>query len=88
MLKILYFARLCDALGSSGESLDLPADIKDIGGLRAFLGARGEVWAKEFAPTSKVRAAVNKNLVGVGVEADAPIKDGDEIAFFPPVSGG
>lgn len=83
MIKLLYFASLRENLGVAGESLDLPTDVATVGALRAHLAARGEAW-QVFATSKSLRAAVNQAMVG----ADAPVADGDEIAFFPPVTGG
>lgn len=83
-IKILYFAGLREALGTSSESLELPADIKTVGELRTHLAARGGKWAEQLAPARNVRMAV----IQLMVPAHAPVKDGDEVAFFPPVTGG
>lgn len=83
MIKLLYFASLRENLGLAGEVLDLPADIATVGTLRAHLAARGDAW-QVFATSKSLRAAVNQAMVG----ADARVGDGDEIAFFPPVTGG
>jgi len=84
MVKILYFARLREQLGIPGESLPLPAGVTTVGALREHLAARGGAWAEALDATRPVRAAVNQDMV----KADAPVNDGDEIAFFPPVTGG
>ena len=84
MITVLYFARLREALGTGSEELALPAGVRDLEGLRALLVARGGPWEQELAPSRPVRAAVNQNMA-VG---DAQIADGDEVAFFPPVTGG
>ena len=84
MIKVLYFARLREALGRSSEQIVLPAEVRDLEGLRALLVARGGAWEQELAPSKPVRAAVNQAMA-VG---DVPVADGDEIAFFPPVTGG
>ena len=84
MVTILYFARLKEALGTASEELALPADVRDLGSLRATLIARGGAWAHELADQRPVRAAVNQEMAA----ADTPLRDGDEIAFFPPVTGG
>ena len=84
MITLLYFARLREALGTGREELALPAGISTLGALRDHLAKRGEVWAKEMAAGRNLRAAVNQDVA----TADTPIKDGDEIAFFPPVTGG
>ncbi len=84
MVTVLYFARLREALGKSSERIALPAAVHDLEGLRALLVARGGAWEQELAPSKPVRAAVNQ-AVAVG---DMPVSDGDEVAFFPPVTGG
>lgn len=84
MITLLYFARLREALGTGREELALPSGIGTLGGLRAHLAQRGEAWAKEMAAGRNLRAAVNQDIA----TTDTPVKDGDEIAFFPPVTGG
>lgn len=83
-ITLLYFARLRESLGSAREELALPADVSTLEALRGHLATRGGAWAEEMAPARKLRAAVNQNLV----QGDAPLKAGDEVAFFPPVTGG
>jgi len=84
MITVLYFARLRESLGKSSEQIKLPADVRDLEGLRAMLVARGGAWEKELAPSKPVRAAVNQAMA----MGDVPLADGDEVAFFPPVTGG
>jgi molybdopterin synthase sulfur carrier subunit len=84
VITLLYFARLREALGTGREELALPAGIGTLGALRAHLAQRGEAWAKEMAEGRNLRAAVNQDIA----TADTPVKDGDEVAFFPPVTGG
>ena len=84
MVTVLYFARLRETLGQSSEQIALPGTVRDLEGLRAMLIARGGAWEEELAPTKPVRAAVNQAMA-VG---DTPLSDGDEVAFFPPVTGG
>jgi molybdopterin synthase sulfur carrier subunit len=79
-LKILYFAGLREAIGSGGESFDLPAGVATVGALREALGRLHP----ELLVTKNLRAAVNQKMVA----PDAPVADGDEVAFFPPVTGG
>jgi len=84
MVTVLYFARLRETLGKGSEQIALPANVRDLEGLRALLVTRGGAWEQELAPSKPVRAAVNQAMA-VG---DTQIADGDEVAFFPPVTGG
>lgn len=84
MITVLYLARLREALGKASEQIALPADVRDLEALRAMLRGRGGAWADELAGNKPVRAAVNQDMA----YGDTPIRDGDEIAFFPPVTGG
>jgi molybdopterin synthase sulfur carrier subunit len=79
-LKVLYFAGLREAIGTGAENVELPAGVATVGDLRAFLGARHEV----LTTAKNLRTAVNQKMVGL----DAPLAEGDEVAFFPPVTGG
>lgn len=84
MVKVLYFARLREALGMSAETVELPATVQNVSQLMASLAARGGVWQEQFDGCRQIRAAVNQELVA----DSAGIKPGDEVAFFPPVTGG
>ena len=84
MITVCYFARLREAFGMASEKLALPAGVEALEGVRAALAARGGVWAQELAAGRAFRAAVNQHIAA----ADTPVKDGDEVAFFPPVTGG
>jgi sulfur-carrier protein len=84
MVTILYFARLREALETESEELALPAEVRDLEGLRALLIGRGGAWEQELAPSKPVRAAVNQAMV----HGNMAVTDGDEVAFFPPVTGG
>ena len=83
MIKILYFASLREKLGSGGEEFELPAGVADIGGLLAVLAQRGGEWAT-LAAVKNLKYAVNQEMA----RNATPVKDGDEVAFFPPVTGG
>jgi molybdopterin synthase sulfur carrier subunit len=80
-VKVLYFAGLREALGLAGETVDLPAGVVTVGGLRDWLVGAGR---EKLASAKNLRCAVNQELAGL----DAPVAEGDEIAFFPPVTGG
>jgi len=87
-IKILYFARLKETLKFSTEDLELPDDdfahALTILKLKAYLAKRNDTWQQMLMGKLKVRGAINHELV----EDSAPIADGDEVAFFPPVTGG
>lgn len=83
-ITLLYFARLREALGTGREQLALPAGVNTLDALRTHLAQRGGAWAQEMAAGRNLRAAVNQNVAA----ADAPLSGGDEVAFFPPVTGG
>lgn len=82
-IKVLYFAALREALGSSGETLELPAGVTTLSGVRALIANRGGDWDR-LAQMKNLRAAVNQRMA----EPETAIADGDEVAFFPPVTGG
>lgn len=82
MIKILYFARLGEQLGSRSESLESDG-LTQIKQLVDLLKSRGEPWDSAFK-TGHVLVAINQEMT----DFDGPLKDGDEIAFFPPVTGG
>jgi len=84
MIQLVYLARLRDAFGKAGERLELPNEIATVDALLAWLRARGGSWAQELAPGRAVRVAINHD-VALGVTA---VKPGDEVALFPPVTGG
>ena len=83
MVKVLYFAGLREALATSGEEIRLPAGVASVAALRDHVAARGEPWP-QLARTRNLRCAVNHAMAGF----DAAVRDGDEVAFFPPVTGG
>jgi len=83
-IKILYFARIKEAVNYSTEEIALPMEISTIAALKDYLAQRGETWANLFNGKQLVRAAINHELV----DNLATIKAGDEVAFFPPVTGG
>src|SRR5450432_2306730 len=83
-VTVLYFARLKEALGLSSERLVLPPSVGTVEGLREHLRARGGAWETELAAAKPVRVAVNQ----VMAVRDVRIDQGDEVAFFPPVTGG
>lgn len=84
MITLVYLARLRESLGIPSEAIELPADIGNVAALLSWLRARGGAWAAELAPGRAVRVAVNFAVA----KGDTPIRPGDEVALFPPVTGG
>lgn len=82
MLTVCYFASVRDKLGLSEEKLEFHPSITNVAELRHHLAARGGVWQLLLQGTTL--CARNQDLC----RTDAPVYDGDEIAFFPPVTGG
>ena len=80
-VNVLYFASLREAFGIAAECIELPAGIDTVGALRDWLVGQGR---DALATAKNLRCAVNQDMA----KLDAPIQDGDEIAFFPPVTGG
>ena len=83
-VRVLYFARLREAVGMESEVIEFPDEKANIAALLDLLRKRGGVWAKEAGVDSGNRLAVNQQLAGL----ITPLQDGDEVAIFPPVTGG
>lgn len=83
MIKLLFFARLREQLGSHEESLALPDSITTVAELRDHLCLRGDSWHQALHG-SGVLVAVDQNLA----DWHTPLIGHEEVAFFPPVTGG
>lgn len=85
-LRLVYLARLRETFASAGETLEVQAGEGTLTVARVVdaLRARGGAFATELAPGRAVRFAVNHRVA----RADAAVADGDELAIFPPVTGG
>ncbi len=83
-MKILYFAWLRERVGTGEEDVTLPDGISTLAGLIAWLRTRSPGHEAAFAAGKLVRAAVNQDFA----TPDAHVANGDEVAFFPPVTGG
>lgn len=83
-MQILYFAWVREKIGRAGEEMSLPSGVSDVAGLMRHLGTLSPGHAAAFANPTAIRAAINQDFASPG---DA-VADGDEVAFFPPVTGG
>ena len=83
-MKLLYFAWLRTKIGTGSEEIEPPEGVADVAGLLDWLEGRGDGYADALADRSLVRVAVNQEYVA----PDHPVAPGDEIALFPPVTGG
>lgn len=82
-ITVRYFASIREVMGTGSETLSTTA--ATVGELReALRAAKGNAAAQALAPTKAVRMALNQDMCKV----DAVLKEGDEVAFFPPVTGG
>lgn len=82
-VTVLYFARLRERFGIAQEKIELPA-AASVAGLLELLRARGGEWQAALAPSQSYRVALNQDMA----DSAAILKDGDEVAIFPPVTGG
>lgn len=83
-VRILYFAGLREALGTSGETVRLPEGIATAGALREWLIRRGTPYAEALSAGRAIRMSVDQAMA----DAKTPLADDVEVAFFPPVTGG
>ena len=83
-MKILYFAHFREKANVAEEEVKLPDSITDVNSLIDWLESRGDGYADAFADRDHIRVAVNQEHV----DFDTLVKMGDEVAFFPPMTGG
>ena len=86
-VTVLFFARIKETLGIASEQVQITPElgVKNVDDLIKHLSSRGEKWQSEFGGSKQIRAAVNFNLI---TDTGTAISDGDEVAFFPPITGG
>jgi molybdopterin synthase sulfur carrier subunit len=84
MVTLLYFASLRERVGCAREEFALPPGTPTVATIVETLRARDGRWSEAFAPGRAWRVAVNQAMA----ELATPLKPGDEVAFFPPVTGG
>ncbi|MAH85522.1 MAG: molybdopterin converting factor subunit 1 [Rhodospirillaceae bacterium TMED8] len=83
-MRLLYFAWVREKIGMSREDANVPDGVSNVGDLIDWLSGRGREYEEAFANKASVRVAVNQEYA----KMDTPVKLNDEVAFFPPVTGG
>jgi molybdopterin synthase sulfur carrier subunit len=83
-IELKFFASVREALGLAGERIELPEGVTTVGAVRAHLIERGGAWATALGQERALRMAFNHVMCG----PDTPVREGGEVAFFPPVTGG
>jgi molybdopterin synthase sulfur carrier subunit len=83
-IELRFFASVREALGLASERIELPEGVTTVGGVRAHLIERGGVWAQALGQERALRMAFGHVMCGPETE----VKEGGEVAFFPPVTGG
>lgn len=83
-MRVLYFAWLRERVGLAEETVSPPPEVRTVADLIVWLRGRGDVYETALADPSIVRVAVNQDYA----RPDHPVQAGDEIAIFPPVTGG
>lgn len=83
-MRLVYFARVREALGRDTEDIDLPAEVQTVAEALDWLASQSPNHAEAFADRSKLRFALDQQMV----KADAAISGASEFAIFPPVTGG
>ena len=83
-MKLIYFAWVRERIGKPEEEIELPANVRTVAELVAWLAGRGEEYAYAFENAKVIRAAIDRNHV----KPDTQIAGAREIAFFPPMTGG
>ena len=83
-MKILYFAWLRQRIGTGEEDVAVPAEVTDVAGLIDWLKTRGDGFQEALADVSAIRIAINQEFATL----ESKIAPGDEVALFPPMTGG
>jgi sulfur-carrier protein len=83
-VRLVYFARVREAIGIDAEAQEIPPEVQTVGNCVTWLAGQGENYAAAFADPSRLRFALDQQMVG----EDTPLLGASELAIFPPVTGG
>lgn len=83
-MKLLYFAWVKAKIGTGQETVDPPAEVTDVASLVTWLRSRGDGYAEALEQAGVIRVAVNQHFA----TWDTPVGPEDEVALFPPMTGG
>lgn len=83
-VQVLYFAWLRERIGVAEEHITLPPGVDTVAALTAWLKTRSPRHDAALSASTTVRCAVNQDFAA----PETPVRAGDEVAFFPPVTGG
>ncbi|MEM7651815.1 MAG: molybdopterin converting factor subunit 1 [Pseudomonadota bacterium] len=83
-MKLLYFAWVRTKIGVGEETVEIPPEVATVSDLLRWLESRGDGYAEALANPSVIRVAVNQDFAS----PETTISNSDEIALFPPVTGG
>lgn len=84
MIELLYFSWVRERIGKDGERIELPSGVTTVAALLDWLETRGVAYGAALGERGRLRIAVNQAFAPL----DAPVRAGDEVAIFPPVTGG
>ncbi len=83
-MQLVYFAWVKTKIGLASETVTPPPEVRDVAGLLDWLATRGPGYADALARRDIVKVAINQRFA----RPEDPVSDGDEVALFPPVTGG
>jgi molybdopterin synthase sulfur carrier subunit len=83
-INLKFFASVREAVGTAGEAVTLPEGVATVGAVREHLIARGGAWAEALGQERALRMAFDHVMCA----PETPLREGGEVAFFPPVTGG
>ena len=83
-MKVLYFSWIKDKVGTNFEEIEITSEVKTISQLIIFLTKKSDNYKEAFSDLDSIKYSINMQTANI----DAKVKNDDEIAFFPPMTGG